>query len=265
MANPGRNNHPLLQRWGNNGAGSFLEVNSLAEDLRLLEGVRGLQAVVSDLRHAQRCQPAWHVIHSAALIARSSTAVIKKFFPQTHETLPDFAIQHEAIEVAVEAKLLLQSDAEIEFGKYASKLQEDLFARVLNENVNPSVTIILKDPHNVPPSPRLVQSIQEGVAAYRDGTMSLRTPLVNVFLGPPQSGFEAFSYCDILCPRSPKENLRVAARGKAASKQLRAYTQDGHAGLFMLGLTDRQDPHELRSMFSQRFDRGEYLASQVFC
>src|SRR5687767_7878416 len=82
ISKPGRENNAQLQRWISNGAGSFLELNLLAEDLRVLDSITGIEVVIDDLRDAARCLPAWHVLHSAALFERKIKGTVVTFFSQ---------------------------------------------------------------------------------------------------------------------------------------------------------------------------------------
>ncbi len=41
---------------------SFLEINALAEDLRCIDAVPGINEVIRDLLSSELCKPTWHVI-----------------------------------------------------------------------------------------------------------------------------------------------------------------------------------------------------------
>ena len=71
QTHPGSTNHLLIQRWNNNGANAFLELNALAEDARLLEGMPGFEGIVADLKNSDRALPTWHALHCAALFERA--------------------------------------------------------------------------------------------------------------------------------------------------------------------------------------------------
>ena len=127
LTSPGATNHPLLQRWLTDGAGSFLELNSLAEDLRLIESTSGVEIIIGDLLDAKQCEAAWHVIHSAALFARSDGITVAKFFPKTDRIVPDFLLRIGKKSLAVEAKILTTSEKEDTFVRYASDLCDKIF------------------------------------------------------------------------------------------------------------------------------------------
>src|SRR5713101_7126684 len=105
--------HPLLSRWGGGGAGSFVELNGLAEDVRLVRAVPGFEAVLHDLKNASTTLSAWHVVHGAALFERHTRGCVMQFFPQEGaESVPDFLLRWQGADIAVEAKLLTQSETE---------------------------------------------------------------------------------------------------------------------------------------------------------
>ena len=64
-------------------------------------------------------------------------------------------------------------------------------------------------------------------------------------------------FCYVLAPRSPHENLRVEDRSKKASRQLRGSSSDG-AGLFCLGIGEKQDAHTILNMIRSRFVGDQY-------
>ena len=79
LDSPGVQNHPLFQCWRNNGAMSFLEINALAEDLRCIDAVPGINEVIRGLLSSELCKPTWHVIHSAAMFAREKGNRMSRF------------------------------------------------------------------------------------------------------------------------------------------------------------------------------------------
>lgn len=99
----GWRNHPLLVRWQSAGAGSFLELNVLADDIRQVEQVEGLDRCLSDLRDRNRFFSSRHTLHSAALFARSGKATVHSFL---HDDAPDFLLECDNQMISVEAKLL---------------------------------------------------------------------------------------------------------------------------------------------------------------
>jgi hypothetical protein len=44
----GTTDHPLALKWATTGAGAFIELNALAEDLRLVSGISGAGSVIED-------------------------------------------------------------------------------------------------------------------------------------------------------------------------------------------------------------------------
>jgi len=159
---PGAKNHPLLDRWLTNGACSFLELNLLAEDLRILDGISGIEIVIEDLRDAALCLPTWHMLHSAALFERKIKGAVRKFFPQVDKVTPDFLLSNNGYEIPVEAKLLTKSESEEVFEGYAENLSAQLQAEAMNEErVYPTVTVICKDVAVLPKNTEVIESVKQ--------------------------------------------------------------------------------------------------------
>ena len=250
--------HPILQDWSRAGYDSFLWLNALADDLRVLEGVRGLDAVLKDLRNTKLYKPTRHVLHSAALFARAGN-VIERFYPQTSNALPDYEIVVDSKRVAVEAKILLRSDVEQRFGYYAEGFVKQLYSQVLTwDAVHPEVYVVVKDAHTLPSFEDIFSVIKAGIAQFNGKKLEFRSAQFNVFLSEPQRGFEAFLFCQVLCPRSPRENLRAESRGKDASKQLQSGLTANLPGIFHLEIDRHQDPQDIHDLFQKRFKQQQF-------
>ncbi len=260
-----RSNHPLIAEWMTNGANAFLLLNALAEDARLLTSVPGFDEIVRDLRENKQCQPSWHVIRAAAMFQRGGAAV-SKFYDQSDERAPDFLIRFNSIEVNVEAKLLLESDLEDTFHEYAQPLGVRVFAEAMTEElVHPPVTIVLKSIATLPDYDEVVHAVSKLLHDAKLPPKNHRGAHFNIFIDPPPVGNGLFRQYHVLCPRSNKENLRVATRIKTASRQLLSERAAGHPGIFWLGVTRHQSAPFLRTMLMRKFDDGEYAGvSQVF-
>lgn len=257
LSRSGYQDHPILREWAQSDLGSFLSINTLAEDLRSLEGSPGLHEVLLDLKSARRAQATRHVLHSAAFFARGGWAV-ERFFPQTSDKLPDYQLCKAGKHVAVEAKLLEMTDVEKAFNQYADALMSRLSRTVLTlDRVHPITYIIIKNPHALPEAEHVSQAVKEGLHRFSGLPLECRSSRFNVFLQPPEPGFEVYRSCQILCPRSDQENLRVQSRSKDASKQLRSEFTGSLPGIVHLELNRHQDPHVIRDLLTTRFNRGQ--------
>jgi hypothetical protein len=252
--------HSILSRWANGGAGSFLEVNALADDVRLVRNVPGFETVLHDLKTASTTESAWHVVHGAALFERRTPGSVVQFFPQTDVSLPDFLLRLAGADIPVEAKLLTRSQAEQEFNRYGQELTKRIFEAVLVAGtVHPMATLVFKDSANLPPHEDVLLALSRGRQGYRERSIVTRHEEFNIFFEPPPQDLSALSEyrsCHVLCKKSDDEDLRVEDRGKKASSQLRAYEEGSHAGLFLLGVTSLVEPRVVAKLLQQRFDRG---------
>jgi hypothetical protein len=243
-----RSGHPLIAEWMTKGANSFLLLNALAEDLRLLVSVSRIDDVLKDLRHPRRCRAAWHVIKAAAMFQRGGATVLE-FFAQSNQKVPDFSVRFNSAEANVEAKLLTESDVEVAFTNYASPLVDRLLQVVIPKNSRyRGFTIIVKDSETLPDVNEVVDAV---VSLLDSSSDELKTTSFNIF-----PGVEPFFY--ILCPRSEKENIRVEARVRQASEQLLSDTASDRPGILWVGVTEQQDPLPIRERLAQRFDRNRF-------
>jgi hypothetical protein len=262
LGNPGVQNHPLFQRWESNGAMSFLEINALAEDLRCIDAVPGVNEVIRDLLSSELSKPTWHVIHCAAMFARGNGNRIVQFFPQTSEKFPDFLLEANGLPIAVEAKLMTQSEKEEEFAKWAKELVKQIFQDVLShDKFHPIPTIVIKSAETYPKSSEIIEAVNEGITRFSGEPVSFRSSLFNLFIEPanaPHIGLTCYRYCIVLCARSIKENIRVQDRSKRASKQISAVAKGEFPGLLCLGITRVQDPQHICKLLSNRFCMGQY-------
>jgi hypothetical protein len=155
--------HPILSRWANNGAGSFLELNALADDMRLVRNVPGFETVLHDLENASTADSAWHAVHGAALFERHTPGCVVKFFPQTDVSLPDFLLRLAGADIPVEAKLLTRSQTEQEFNRYGQALTKRIFETVLLAGtVHPGATLVFKDSACLPPHEDVLLALSQG-------------------------------------------------------------------------------------------------------
>lgn len=241
---------------------SFLEMNALAEDLRCIDTVPGINEVIRDLLSSELCKPTWHVIHSAAMFARGKGNRIIKFFPQTSEKFPDFLLEAKGLPVAVEAKLMTKSEKEADFEKWAKGVVKEVFEKILSAEVfHPVVTIVIKSAETFPPQDEINKVVQQGVEGFSGKPLVYRSALFNSFIDPasaPRPGFTGYRYCSVLCPRSLKEDIRVQDRSKRASKQISAIAKGEFPGLLCLGITRVQHPWHIYKLLRNRFSMGQY-------
>ena len=112
---------------------------------------------------------------------------------------------------------------------------------------------------------KVVETVKALVGDARLPPKECRNRSFNVFVGTRPSGSGLFRGCNILCPRSEKENLRVASRVREASKQLLSDNGTERPGILWLGLTRHQSAISLRDLLLRKFDAGQYSGiSQAF-
>jgi hypothetical protein len=252
----GSKGHPLISEWTGNGAGAFLNLNALAEDIRLIAKVPHFDTVLEDLRDSRRYHSARHVMRVAAMFGRAGVTV-SKFYAQTASKIPDLALSFKSTAANVEAKLLTMSEVEETFSNYAKSLMEQIRLVVMaDEKVHPVVKIIVKNAHSLPEITALSEVIR---VMLEGGRTELRSELYNVFVeAPPPTTSTLYREVLILCPRSDKENIRVESRVKDASYQLASDTASESPGILWIGLNENQDPLAIRSRLIFNFERGKF-------
>jgi hypothetical protein len=258
-----RFHHLILNAWSCADIHAFVQMNSLAEDLRVLSETDSLDVMLCDLRQERQCAAAWHVVHAAALFARDPGQTVLAFFPKSQLLVPDFTVRVASGDtLAVEAKLLMVSKSELEFGRYAKGLLDLAFnTLLLSDRMNPFVRIIIKDSTQRAPVADVLAALAAALEQYRSNHIEWRALTFNIFISPTPIEalpFAAYRACMVLAPRSPAEDIRVFDRSKEATKQLKAFNNGCNAGVFCLGLTKHQDPHFLAKRFEERFKGGNY-------
>jgi len=257
------NGNPLVQRWINNGVNSYLELNSLAEDIRLLGKKPCFETILKDLKSTNTCMATWHVIHSAALFERAEKGVITRFYNQTSSSAPDFSLTIGGSEYPVEAKLLTQSECEIEFEVYSRKLIEQISSLLLVQNlIYPQIMIVIKCFESLPDYNDIINSLKQGLHNYKGKSMKGSFNKYNVFIDSPVVSKKDFTYHKtiyIFSPRSDKENIRMEGRVKDASKQLKKHDSE-LSGFVFLGIGEHQDPYYAKNRLLQRFQNRQLKA-----
>jgi hypothetical protein len=239
-----------------NGANGFLQLNGLAEDLRLIASVPRFGDVLEDLRDGKRCHPSWHVMKIAAMFQRAG-ARVSEFYGNTSAKIPDFLLEFGSIRANVEAKLLTTSDVEETFTTYAQSLLREIEKDVMaKEAVYPIIKIILKNSGDLPRTDTVVNSVRALLNAC--GT-ELRAASFSVFAElAPATTSSLFRTIHVLCPRSEKENIRVLSRVKDAAHQLASDEASEYPGILWIALTAHQDPLAIRHRLLSNFDQGKF-------
>jgi hypothetical protein len=264
LSSPGFAEHPILQRW-KGGAPAFLELNTLAEDAKILGQVPGFGQVISDLLDTERSTPAWHVVHTAALFERAAPRTVVEFLPQTETPSPDFKMEVRGKTIGCEAKALLTSDKEQAFYDYAFPLVESVFEGVLaSPTLHPTVLIVIKDVDRLPQVSEVIGAVVEANQLFSGSQIKVSRSQFNIFIAPihhlaPLQNLGEHRLCYVLCPRSPNEDLRVQERSKQAARQLRSLAELT-GGLFSVRVSEYQNPHTILNTLNRRFLRGEYHA-----
>ena len=257
---PSHRNHPLTNVLTQFEPSSFLRMNLLAEDLRILEKTDGLEQVLNDLRHSDRCLPSWHVINSAALFARASGQSITRFFEQDEIINPDFEVSTQNGLVAIEAKYFMESESQIEFGRRADPIARQVIDQVLSQPIiHPIVTILIRNPDFIPPIDYLLACVRTALKGFGGAATFLTTPHCNVIIQPctlPLRAMSTYRCCLVLSLRSANENLRVESRAKHASKQLSDISAKGKPSILCLRIGQKQTLKEIQAILTKRFNKN---------
>ncbi|MFT6791758.1 MAG: hypothetical protein ACJA04_000971 [Cellvibrionaceae bacterium] len=252
--------HPLLMRWLSNGCYSYLELNALAEDIRLIENKPNFKTILNGLKSKNTCIATWHVIHCAAMFERGEKCVVSRFHAQTSKTSPDFSLNIDGKYYPVECKRLIESDYEVEFNKYAKKLLTSIKSSILTGKlIYPQISIVIKCYESLPEISRVTETIKEGMGKFQGQSIKGAFEQCNIFIDPQnltKKDFSSHKSVYIFCPRSIKENTRVEGRIKSASKQLKQYDSE-ISGLVCIGIGQHQDPYYIGDKLVERFKRGE--------
>jgi hypothetical protein len=127
---------------------------------------------------------------------------------------------------------------------------------MIEERRHPPVTVIIKDPSNLPEPEEVVRSVE---ILLKHAPGQLRNQSFNIIVeAPPELATTPYKRCYILCPRSSKEDLRVNARIRDASHQLLAQSLSTVSGIACIGITQQQDPIAARELLLRKFRDGQY-------
>lgn len=252
--------HPLLRAWRSGGPDAFMLLNALAEDLWVIAGVPGLDSALHDLKLVTGYEPTRHVLRMAAMMARAGTRILRLFEP-SNDSIPDFEIELAGVRIVVEAKQLTCSEPQQQFNVYGNALRDRIMSEVLTGPENfPAIFVVVKDAHSLATDVTVMDGVRDALSSYTGTSTVRRSKAFNVFVDPEPASdsFAEYRSIQIVCPRSPKENLRIARRAEKSNKQLRNHTKDQRPGLLCLGLTEHQDAHLVADVLQKKF-KGSQL------
>lgn len=244
------------QLWHTAGVDAFIQVNWLAEDIRLLHQKPGIPLLLRDLLDERLCESTWHTIHTAALFERARPGSVSQFIHAGASEAPDFVVEIEGKPTPVEAKLLTRSDDELRFYDVATRVEEFVTKRMPAGTL---VTIVLRAPVAKAYNSEAVLDFCSAIPTPPPGhAMIRRGPDCNLFVEhvATPSGLSDYRLLWVLAPAHPKENARVQERAKKASKQLRSYLPGCRSGVVAIGLTDYQDGHAVLDAIFERMRQG---------
>lgn len=250
----------LAQAWSNTGIGSFLEINWLAEDLRLLEHKAGIGPCIRDLLDSRLCLPTWHMLHTAAIFERARGGAVLEFIDAGHDESPDFVIDLAGKRVAVEAKLLTQSEDEERFEAVATRIEVLLEKPVQRIPKQTAMLLVIKKPVMSDISSEVFSVCEAALRNYSGVSRWARGPLCNVLLEPiaEVAGIADVRTHYILAPVPESENIRVVKRAKKASSQLRSFPTAEDSGIVAIGLSDNQESNAVFEHITKRIRKGRF-------
>lgn len=251
---------PLQRTWHTTGAGAFIEINWLAEDLRLLHLKPGMSSVLRDLMDPRLSQPTWHTIHTAALFERACPGAVVNFVDARNEEAPDFIVQLHGELVPVEAKLLTLSTAEEQFQTVAREIADALQTPHAVVPPNTIAIVVLKQPVSANLAAHVSDFCKHRLPLYVDAVQVHRGPACNLLLEPisPPPGLSDYRAHYVLAPVPDSENLRVLQRAKKASQQLRSFPTTRDSGIVSIGLSDNQNGSAVFEHISESIRRGRF-------
>lgn len=254
---------PLVQEWWQGGDDMFLRLNTLAEDLRVLEATPGLPPLVTDLKGGKSYEPALHTIHVAALFARGGNP-ISKFYISKNDSVPDFETQISNIRVPAEAKKLTQSGPALTFSRMAKQLMDEVSGGVeWPERGNPEVQIFAKNTSTLPPAADVVPIVQEAIGMYTAGQTvkySGEHFKLRVLAARMNGGIHGRAI-QIVGRRDDSEDERIERLLNKANKQLKKNTGGREPGLTCIAIGRYQDPRAIEALVKRKFAAGVFRST----
>ncbi len=251
---------PLQRTWHTTGAGAFIEINWLAEDLRLLHLKPGMSSVLRDLMDSRLSQSTWHTVHTAALFERARPGAVINFVEARNEEAPDFIVGLHGERVSVEAKLLTSSTEEERFQAVAREIVDALQTPHAAVPPNTIAIVVLKQPVSANIGAHVADFCKDHLPLYVGTPQVHRGPACNLMLEPISQPPGLSDYCAqyVLAPVPDSENMRVLQRAKKASNQLRSFPTTRNSGIVSIGLSDSQDSSGVFEHINERIRRGRF-------
>lgn len=257
-----RKHHPLLKEWDTVGGNAFLQLNGLANDVRLLRDKLGLEKVLTDLRDERLCLPSWHLLHTAALFERARTGAVVEFLEGGENERPDAIVEVGGSRIPLEAKLLTRSEDEERFSNVARLVEDGVTATYSRIKQPTALYIVLKQSPFDAVAASVIDFVNDSIATHRGASVIRRGDLCNVFLEPVEAppGIADFRIFYVLGAVPDTENIRVLGRAKKASNQLRSVASGALSGILSIGLTDHQDGAAVFEHIASRIRAGRLRA-----
>lgn len=257
-----RKTHPLLTEWDTVGGNAFLQMNGLADDIRLLRDKAGIDTVLTDIRDERLCLSSWHLLHTAALFERARSGAVVEFLESGDEERPDAIVDVAGNRTPLEAKLLTHSEDEERFERAARFIADGVSPSHARLEMPTALYVVLKQATINPSVQGVLDVVNESLAEYRGTPLVRRSNLCNVFLGPIETpaGFADARLLYLLAPVPDTENIRVLGRAKKASNQLRSLSSEALSGILSIGLTDNQDGARVFEHIANRIQAGRLRA-----
>jgi hypothetical protein len=250
--------HPLHKLWDTTGPDSFLQLNSLAEDLRLLVGKRGVQSVIEDFRAMSMEQSARHTIRTAALFERACSRALICFLDARNDTTPDYVVDVGGLKVPVEAKMVVTSTTDDAFQRSSQIAIDRIQAALSGRPQSYTVVVVVRDATEDIDTQALAAKI--GGLPISAGSFSSSLPGCKIWAQVQSAlpGITEHRSIQIYAPVHDKDHLRLKGPAKKASKQLRSAPGTGQAGILALGLAPQHEPEKVFAILNNEMNAGGY-------
>lgn len=248
--------HPIRQNWMRSTAHSFLLLNALADDLRLLMNKPALTAVLRDLRDEHTYESARHTLRVAALFERAVAGSVLRFIDARNDTAPDFVVAPHGKEVPVEAKLLMESEIEKLFNKTARRIEIEINSSLKDVDDELGIYIVVPDAAKPPLKQELANALHDLI--LKPGvTKKFEHCRMHVERLPVASGLVRRRVIYILAPIHEKDYLRIRGPARQASRQLRTAETESDSGILALGLKGH-DPSSVFNLLHRSMQQGKF-------
>ncbi|MEO8315852.1 MAG: hypothetical protein ABI645_13790 [Pseudomonadota bacterium] len=250
--------NPMLTLWDEKNPHAFLQLNALAEDLRLVAHKPGSAILLSDLRSRNAQESARHTVHTAALFERARVGSLVRFVEARNDTVPDYLVNLDGTAVAVEAKLVVTSTIEQAFGKVAMPEINRCIEALQGRPLQYFIVAVARDA-TAPPAPGSVAEVVAGLpsrAGVYEGDFPGFKFWAEASLGLGQ--FTEHREIHLIAPVHEKDHLRLKGPAKQASKQLRALPEAPASGILALGLARMHQPETVNAILGNEMRQGNF-------